>query len=188
MGNLTDSNVNNNVNTIERFTDSSIIFICIRYIIRLYRNSFTAKVFELVLSWCKNSSINRFITKFLARDTSLPHSKFHKFCSVVYGFFDRMFERIYSFGQRCFSTSCVIQFFRVAFFSGNNLLSIALLFLFGSFGYGLTLLVIGRLYTMNILLCMTGIIVSLILLPGNVRWKEWLSGSFVWRFVLYIFD
>lgn len=184
MGKLTDSNVN----LIERFTHSSIIFICIRYIIRLYRNSYTAKVFELILLWCKNSSINRFITKFLARDTSMPHSKFYNICSVVYDFFDRIFDKIYSFGQRCFSSSYVFEFFRSAFFSGNNLLSIALLLLFGSLGYGLTLLVIGRLYTLNILLCMIGIIVSLILLPGNIRWKEWLAGSYVWRLVLYIFD
>ena len=184
MGKLADSNVN----FIERFTDSSIIFICIRYILRLYRNSFTAKAFELILSWCKNSSINRFIMRFLARDTSMPHSKFYKFCSVVYDFFDRMFDKIYSFGQRCFSSSCVIDFIKGSFFSGNNLLSIALLLLFGSLGYGLTLLVFGRLYTVNILLCMIGIMVSLILLPGNARWKEWLSGSLVWRFVLYIFD
>lgn len=167
---------------------TSIIFIFLNAVNNIFKNSKTYGFLSVIGGFYKHSRINLFIERYLKRNSSLPESYVYKIFSGIFGFFDRLWDRLYSFLAGCSSSSTVISFIVKAFSGEKSFFSFSLLILFFSIGYAVTAFLTGRFGTVSAMLTILGVIASILLLPGKGKWKRCLESSFAWKFILYIFD
>jgi hypothetical protein len=172
----------------EQLTDTSIIFYVARGLQHWFRASLTYKFICIILVWCKNSQINRFLGWYLGRNSSLKYSLIYRIFSGVFRFFDGLWDKLCRFAVRCGKSSFTVLFIRDSFGSPNCFAAAVIIILFFSIGFGATNLLLGTFNAMKAVLTVTGIAVSLLLLPGRARWKACLESSIFWRFAKYIFD
>lgn len=168
--------------------NSSIIYRCWKGLTRWFTASNTCKVLYILLGWCRNSAINGWITRYLARNSSLESSMTRRIFSGVFSFFDRLWDRLYAFGTACGSSSLVISFVRDNFIACSSLLPYALVILFFSVGFGAASLLLGSFNTVKAGLTVLGIVAALLLSVDKKKWKACFENSIFWRFALYIFD
>ncbi|AEY67820.1 hypothetical protein [Clostridium sp. BNL1100] len=172
----------------EQLTSTSVIFRTANGLTRWFKASVLFSVMCVILGWCRNSQINRFILWYLGRDSSLKYSATYKVFSRIFGLFDRLWDKLCDFGANCGSSSAFISFIRNAFSGSGSFASFSLMILFFSIGFGVTTLALGTFNTMKAAFIILGIVVSLLLLPGRRKWKACLENSMFWHFVQYIFD
>lgn len=171
-----------------QYTESSLIFIVLNRIYRHFTGSVTCKVFVSILNSFKHSGLNRLIRKYLGRNSSLKHSVAFRVCSRIFAFFSSLWNRLYSFGERCGNSSEVISLIRSSFGSAKSFEAYALVILFFSIGYGAFSLFLETLGSVQILLSGAGVLASLLLFIGKARWKACLKNSILRRIVVYFFD
>ncbi|EPR08061.1 hypothetical protein [Ruminiclostridium papyrosolvens] len=172
----------------EQLTNTSVIFKTANGLTRWFKASVLYKVMCVLLEWCRNSQINRFILGYLGRDSSLKYSSTYKVFSQIFGLFDRLWDKLCDFGANCGSSSAFISFIRNAFLGSGSFASFSLMIMFFSIGFGVTTLALGTFNTIKAAFIIFGIVVSLLLLPGRRKWKACLENSMFWHFVQYIFD
>ncbi len=172
----------------EQLTNTSIIFRSANGLTRWIKASALFSVMCVILGWCRNSQINRFILWYLGRDSSLKYSVTYRVCSRIFGLFDRLWDKLCDFCTNCGSSSAFISFIMNTFSGSGSFASFSLLIMFFSFGFGVTTLALGTFNTIKAALIILGIVVSLLLLPGRRKWKACLENSMFWHFVQYIFD
>ncbi|ACL77226.1 hypothetical protein Ccel_2932 [Ruminiclostridium cellulolyticum H10] len=172
----------------EQFTGTSVIFKAANGLTGWFKASVLFKVLSVILDWCRNSQINRFILWYLGRNSSLKYSATYRVCSRIFGFFNRLWDKLCNFSSNCGSSSIFISFIRSNFTGYGSFVAFSIVILFFSMGFGATSLALGTFNTMKAVLMLLGIIVSLLLLPGRKKWKACLENSMFWHFVQYIFD
>lgn len=172
----------------EQLTGTSIIFRTINGLSRWIKASVLYSAMCVILGWCRNSQINRFILWYLGKDSSLKHSVTYRVFSRIFRLFDRLWDKLYDFGGNCGSSSAFISFIMSAFSGSGSFASFSLVIMFFSIGFGVTTLALGTFNTIKAALIILGIAVSLLLLPGRRKWKTCLENSMFWHFVQYIFD
>ena len=172
----------------EQLTSTSIIFRTANGLTRWFKASVLFSVMCVILEWCRNSQINRFILWYLGKDSSLKYSVTYRVCSRIFGSFDRLWDKLCDFGANCGSSSAFISFIRNTFSGSGSFASFSLMILFFSIGFGVTTLALGTFNTIKAAFIILGIVVSLLLVPGRRKWKACLENSIFWHFVQYIFD
>lgn len=172
----------------EQILSNSLIYRALETLRNYFIASETCKILVVLLNWCRNSAINKFIMRYLAKNSSLKHSLTYRIFYKLYLFFDRLWDRLYHFGARCGKSSRVISGIRDIFVSDNSFLPYGLIVLFFSIGFAMTSLILGTFGTLKAAFAGMGIVISLLLFIGKTRWTNCLKGSIFWRFVLYIFD
>lgn len=171
-----------------QYTESSLIFRSLKYLNNWFVSSFTYKVLNSILSIFKHSLIYNGIISYLNRDSSLKTSGLYKFCSKVFCFFDRLWDKLYKTGAACGESSVVISFLSSSFGGFNSYEASGLVILFFSIGLGTASLIRGTLGTTQILFTGLGLLASLLLFIGKAKWNAALKNSKFWQIALYFFD
>lgn len=151
-------------------------------------SSRTYKVMCILLNWCRNSAINGFFIRYLARNSSLKYSLTYRFLSKVFSLFDRLWDKLYNFALSCGKSSSILSLIRAAFCNNKSFEAYGIVALFFSLGFSTTCLLLGTFDILKSAIAGMGIIVSLLLFIGKNRWTAYLKGSWFWRFMIYFFD
>ncbi len=172
----------------ERYLKSSLIFRTLIFLLEYYKRSFTHKVFLGLIRYFKSSVIYSLVIRFLKRDSSLKYSRTKRVFSKIFLLFDRLWDRLYHFGENCTKSSFSISFIKKTFCGTRSFEAYALVVLFFSIGFAAASFFLGTLGTVQAILAGTGIFIALLLLIGRAKWEKCLGSSLFWRLTTYFFD
>ena len=151
-------------------------------------SSYTYRVLQILLNWCKHSKVNQLLVNYLLRSSSLKNSVTFRSCSKIFSYIDSLWDGLYKFGVKSGKTSCVVAFIRKTFNNSSSSIAYSIFALFFSCGFGVTSILLGTFSYIKAILLVLGLLVSVLLLVEKSRWMACLRGSLFWHIAIYIFD